>query len=99
MNGANGLFLVASTPHPAADGPGAERDSRAPESCAFHVDVFQHVVLFLYLSGYRSVLAKPLWVGVGAVELAARFIKLKLAGFRGFRRFCQKSRNLRRVER
>src|SRR5229473_3743704 len=44
-------------------------------------------------------LAQPLWVRVGAVELVARFIKFKLAGFRGFRRFSQKSRNLGRVQR
>ena len=27
MNGADGFLLVSSTPHPAAHGPGAERDS------------------------------------------------------------------------
>src|SRR6202040_1654454 len=27
VNSANGLFLIGSAPHPAADGPGAERDS------------------------------------------------------------------------
>ena len=44
-------------------------------------------------------LAKPLRVGVGAIELVSCFIKLELAGFRGLRRFCQKACNLGRVER
>src|SRR5216683_6868032 len=57
------------------------------------------VVLLVVWSEIVIFLAKPLWVGVGAVELVTRFIKLELAGFRGFCSFCQKSCNLGRVER
>src|SRR5882762_4743985 len=46
-----------------------------------------------------SLLAKPLWVGVGAVEPMTRFIKLELACFRGFCRFRQKRGNLGRIHR
>src|SRR5216683_4423751 len=42
MNGANGFLLVSSAPHPAADGPGAERDSGTNEICTVDFDVFQH---------------------------------------------------------
>src|SRR5260370_15922158 len=44
MNGANGFLLVGSTPHPAADGPGAERDSRTNKVCTVDLDIFHHVV-------------------------------------------------------
>src|SRR6267143_883643 len=44
-------------------------------------------------------LAKPLRVGVGAVEPVARFIKLELTCFRSFCRFCQKRSNLGRTHR
>src|SRR5271167_2551285 len=44
-------------------------------------------------------LAKPLGVGVRAIEVMRCLIKLELAGFRGFRRFCKKRCNLGRVER
>jgi len=44
-------------------------------------------------------LAKPLRVGVGAIEVVARFVQFELAGFRSFCRFCQKSCNLGRVQR
>src|SRR6266478_3328819 len=50
-------------------------------------------------SDIASLLAKPLWVGVGAVEPMTRFIKLELACFRGFCRFCQKRGNLGRIHR
>src|SRR6266478_1907 len=42
MNGADGLVLVSSAPHPTAYGPGAECDSRANEICTVDVDIFQH---------------------------------------------------------
>src|ERR1700733_2180858 len=42
----------------------------------------------------RFALAKPLWVRVGTVEPMTRFIKLELAGRRGFRGFREKRRNL-----
>src|SRR5260370_30193500 len=50
-------------------------------------------------SDIASLLAKPLWVGVGAVEPMTRFIKLELACFRGLCRFCQKRSNLGRIHR
>src|ERR1700687_3217416 len=39
----------------------------------------------------RSALAKPLWVGVGGVELVARFLKLNRAGFRVCVSCCNKT--------
>src|SRR6266853_4023538 len=42
MNGADGFLFVGSAPHPAADGPGAERDSRTNKICTCDVHVFQH---------------------------------------------------------
>src|SRR6267378_6120651 len=42
MNGTDGFLLIRSSPHPAADGPGAQRDSGANEICTVDVDVFQH---------------------------------------------------------
>src|SRR5882762_1479734 len=44
-------------------------------------------------------LAKPLGVGVGAVEPVARFIKLELPPFRSLCCFCQKRSNLGRIHR
>ena len=41
-----------------------------------------------------SLLAKPLRVGVRAIEMVARFVKLKLAGLRGLGGFCEESGNL-----
>src|SRR5260221_365318 len=88
MDSANRFLLVRAAPHPAANGPGAERDPRRDEISALDIDVFQHGVLpFLEILVF---LAKPLRVGVGAIEMLARFIKFKLTGFRGFRRFRQK---------
>src|SRR5712692_866670 len=45
MNGANGFLLVGSTPHPAADGPGTERDSGTNKTCTVDVDVLHHICL------------------------------------------------------
>src|SRR6266481_4604119 len=42
MNGANGFLFVASAPHPAADGPGAESDSGTNKIRTVDFDVFQH---------------------------------------------------------
>src|SRR5580704_12392851 len=42
MNGADGFLLVRSAPHPAAHGPGPERDSGAKKICTTDVDEFQH---------------------------------------------------------
>src|SRR5260370_18604011 len=53
----------------------------------------------LLCSDIAALLAKPLWVGVGAVEPMTRFIKLELSRFRGFCRFCQKRGNLGRIHR
>src|SRR5882724_10603945 len=47
----------------------------------------------------RGASSQALWVGVGAIELMTRFIKLKLAGFRSLRGFCEKRGNLRRIHR
>src|SRR5260370_6460853 len=53
--------------------------------------------LHLTCSDIAALLAKPLWVGVGAVEPMTHFIKFELACFRGFCRFCQKRGNLGRI--
>src|ERR1700674_3779595 len=42
MNGADGFLFVGSAPHPAADGPGAERDSGTNKVRTVDFDVFQH---------------------------------------------------------
>src|ERR1700676_3231104 len=99
MNGANGLFLVGSTPHPAADSPGAECDSGTHETCALDMDVFQHVALSFLCYEVFVFLAEPLWVRDGAVELVSGLIKLKLAYFRSLCCFCKKGRNSGRVQR
>ncbi len=46
MNGANGFFLVSSAPHPTADRPGTESDSRTFEIRSFDIDEF-HDAFFL----------------------------------------------------
>jgi len=42
-------FSSLPPPHPSADGPSAKCDSRRVEVSALDIDVFQHVVLFLFL--------------------------------------------------
>src|ERR1700751_3171272 len=51
--------------------------------------VFSEIVVFL---------AEPLGVGVGAIEVVARFVKLELAGLGSFCSFCEQCSNLGRVE-
>src|SRR5713101_2332443 len=57
------------------------------------------VVLFLVWSEILIFLAKPLWIGDGAVEPMTGFIKLELTCFRSLCCFCQKRRNLGRIHR
>ena len=71
MNGANGFLLVASAPHPAADGPGAKCDSGTNEICTVDLDVFQHGFLHLVWSRIVILLVKPVRVKGSAVEIDA----------------------------
>src|SRR5712692_8874836 len=57
------------------------------------------VVLFLVWSEILIFLAKPLWIGDGAVEPMTGFIKLELACFRSLCCFCEKRSNLGRIHR
>src|SRR6266403_172068 len=54
----------------------------------------QSLSLSHYCSDIAALLAKPLWVGIGAIEPVARLIKLELSRFRSFCCFCEKRSNL-----
>src|SRR5258705_12967378 len=76
MNGANRFFFVGSAPHPAADGPGAERDSRTNKICTRDVHVFQHGYPFLFsLIGDHHISGQAVCVSESAAELRFRHTK------------------------
>src|SRR5215469_5268928 len=97
MNGANGSFFVGTTPHPTTDGPGAKGDSGTDECRTLNLRVFHHVSSPIFLLKSLCLLAKPLRISNGAVEVVTSFIELELAGFRSFCRFCEKVHNLSRI--
>src|SRR2546428_10095423 len=74
-----------------------------PATLAEFSFLFTFLFMINHLSRYcpKSVvfLAEPLRVGIGAIELVTRFIKLELADFRGFRGFCKKRCKFGRAER
>src|SRR6266699_3229509 len=47
MNGANGLLIFGSAPHPAAHGPGAKCNSGTNNVCTLDFDVVEHGCPFI----------------------------------------------------
>src|ERR1700756_1189680 len=82
--------------------PMAQVPSAIRELMIFVPSMLMYSSMLFFLLVYLEIvvfLAEPLGVGVGAIKMVARFVKLELASLRSLCSFCEQCSNLERIHR